>query len=416
MTANTAIEAALAESVAKHWFAGTHRCVPPAQTLSRLQPLLTEMGITRVANVTGLDRVGVPVVMATRPNSRSVSVSQGKGLTLEAAKVSAVMEAVETFHAERIELPLKLASERELARNHRLIDVGGLPRSRSDGFLPDRRILWIEGFDLVAGRPCWLPYETVHSDFTLPQPAGSGCFPANTNGLAAGNHLLEAVSHGLLEVIERDATTLWRLSAGDLQARTRVDLQTIDNPDCRRLIEQLTERGFRLGIWDASTDTGLPVFVALLLEPGSSYADPEFGSGCHVQKEVALMRAISEAVQVRTSYISGARDDYHRRDFARSTRAARLAACTRLAAQPAKRDFAAVPGRAHRTINEDLELALQRLAAVGIHQVVAVNLSLQDIGIPVVKVVIPGLEGALEGPASDYVAGPRAVRLQALSR
>jgi ribosomal protein S12 methylthiotransferase accessory factor YcaO len=91
---------------------GTHRTVDPATTLARMQPHLASMGITRIANVTGLDRIGVPVVMVSRPNSRSLAVSQGKGLTLEAAKASGVMEAIELYHAERIELPLKLGSAR----------------------------------------------------------------------------------------------------------------------------------------------------------------------------------------------------------------------------------------------------------------------------------------------------------------
>ena len=64
------------------------------------------MGITRIANITGLDRLGIPVVMVCRPNSRSIAVSQGKGLTLDAAKASGLMESVETFHAESITRPL----------------------------------------------------------------------------------------------------------------------------------------------------------------------------------------------------------------------------------------------------------------------------------------------------------------------
>lgn len=85
---------------------GTHRSAAPTKTIARLLPYLSDMGITRIANVTGLDRIGIPVVMVTRPNSRSVSVSQGKGLDLDAAKASALMEAVEVWHAEQVDLPM----------------------------------------------------------------------------------------------------------------------------------------------------------------------------------------------------------------------------------------------------------------------------------------------------------------------
>src|SRR5258706_3900116 len=94
--------------VKKTYRGETHRTVSPEDTITRLNPYLPLMGITRVANVTGLDRIGIPVVMACRPNSRSVAVSQGKGVNLWAAKASAVMETIEGYHAENIMLPLKL--------------------------------------------------------------------------------------------------------------------------------------------------------------------------------------------------------------------------------------------------------------------------------------------------------------------
>src|SRR5687768_342387 len=107
---------------------GTHLTVDSASKLAGVQLHLARMGIIRIANVTGLDRIGVPVVMVCRPNARSLAVSQGKGLTLDAAKASGVMEAVELYHAERIELPLKLGSARELAERHRLIELEALPQ------------------------------------------------------------------------------------------------------------------------------------------------------------------------------------------------------------------------------------------------------------------------------------------------
>jgi ribosomal protein S12 methylthiotransferase accessory factor len=169
------------------------------------------MGITRIANVTGLDRIGIPVVMVSRPNARSISVSQGKGLELAAAKASGVMEAIETYHAETITLPLKYASFGELCYDHRMIDITGLPFCAGSRWRDDLAMLWIEGEELLSGQPRWLPYELVSTNYTLPLPPGSGCFAANTNGLASGNSLAEAICHGLCELIERDATTLWRM-------------------------------------------------------------------------------------------------------------------------------------------------------------------------------------------------------------
>ena len=100
------------------------------------------MGITRVANVTGLDWIGIPVAMVCRPNSRSVAVSQGKGVDYLSAQVSGLMEASELYHAETITLPLRLCSYEELRYQHNVVDVDQLPRIERSPFHPNLRVLW----------------------------------------------------------------------------------------------------------------------------------------------------------------------------------------------------------------------------------------------------------------------------------
>ena len=98
-----------------------------ADSWAAIDARLGEMGITRVASVTGLDDIGVPVVMAWR----TLSVFQGKGLTLEAARVSGAMEAIETFHAEeKLELPARTATRAELAGQVSAVDLVALPLRR----------------------------------------------------------------------------------------------------------------------------------------------------------------------------------------------------------------------------------------------------------------------------------------------
>src|SRR5262249_7257846 len=107
---------ALGDVVTKNYFAGTHRTCEPAATVARIRPHLATMGITRVGDVTGLDPWGIRVVRVTRPNSRPLSVAQGKGIDVTGATASGLMEAIESFHAERISLPLRLASYQEIRR------------------------------------------------------------------------------------------------------------------------------------------------------------------------------------------------------------------------------------------------------------------------------------------------------------
>lgn len=385
----------------------THRLVDPAETVARVRRVAPVMGITRVANVTGLDTLGIPVVMAVRPNSRSLAVSQGKGLTLDAAKASALMESVEGYHAERILAPLKHASYEELRYGHRVVDVDRLPRPDASRFHPELRLLWIEGHDLVADAPTWVPYELVHTDYTLPQPTGSGCFPGTSNGLASGNHLLEATSHALSEVIERDATTLWTYG-GERAAARRVRLETVDDPGCRQVLAAYERAGIEVGVWETTSDVGLPAFLCTIVPgPGAGrdlYANS--GMGCHPRREVALLRALTEAAQSRLTLISGSRDDNTSQryghlldtDTLRTERA-------RLGRDEPVLRFTDAPTWRHDTFAGDVAAEVAQLVAVGIEQVVVVDLTRAELGIPVVRVVVPGLEGVHHAPG--YVLGQR---------
>lgn len=393
----------------KTYRAGTHRTVAPAETLARVRPLMPAMGITRIANITGLDRLGIPVVMVCRPNSRSIAVSQGKGLTLEAAKASGLMEAVETFHAESITRPLILGTARELDRSHSLANIGQLPRAMASRFGPDEPILWIEGHDLLGGSSRLLPYEFVHTDYTLPPGPASGYFPANTNGLASGNHLLEAVSHGVCEVIERDATTLW-MQGGERFRRGRVlRLDSVDDGPCQELLERFTRARVAVRVWDTTSDVGVASFYCLAMGQDDGFVDPEFGGGCHPARQVALLRALTEAAQARTTYIAGSRDDFARDDYSDTGRSRRHRQCRMLVkAGGEERDFHDVPSCESDTLREDVEWVLRRLRSAGIQQVLVVDLTKPELGVPVVRVVVPSLEGPDKGGCGDYVPGPRA--------
>ncbi|MCE9667487.1 YcaO-like family protein [Myxococcus stipitatus] len=397
----------------KHFREGTHRCVSPAQTLERVRPLMPVMGITRVANVTGLDTVGIPVVMVTRPNSRSLAVSQGKGLTLEAAKASGLMESVEGYHAEHVTLPLRLATYNELRYRAPAVDVAGLPRLSVSLFHPNWRMLWVEGMDLMGAGPLWLPFDLVHTDFSLPLPTGSGAFLMSSNGLASGNHVLEATLHGLCEVVERDSTALWFARGPREQAATRLDLGSVDDAACRSVLETYARAGVSVGVWETTTDVGVPAFTCSIVDTEPEPLRPvavASGMGCHPSREVALLRALTEAAQSRLTRISGARDDLHRKAYEQAREgvvAERLRA--RLREEPPARCFRGAPTHDGDTLEDDLGWVLSRLREAGLGQVVAVDLTKPELGIPVVRVVVPGLESTHEAPG--YLPGPRARRV-----
>jgi YcaO-like protein with predicted kinase domain len=386
---------------------GTHRLVAPSETLARFRPLASRMGITRLGNITGFDRIGIPVVVAARPNSRSVSVSQGKGLDLSQAMTSALMEAIEGFHAEEVGGG-RHAAYCDLAANRRVVDPVTLCTTGRP-FDVNATISWLEGFDLLGQEPCWVPSEIVHTDYTQPL---DGYFLAGSNGLASGNHLIEAISSAVCELVERDAVALWSASGIRVRARRALDIASIDDADCRALLEKYDKAGIDVRIWNVTTDVGIAAFLCDIRD--SSATEPRglrhfHGAGCHPDRAVALARALSEAAQTRLTYITGIRDDLLPSEYEEPPSAEIVdALLDALSQENESHVFREVPGFTADELRQDLQWELEQLGSAGITRAVAVDLTRPEFEIPVVRVVIPGLEGDIRHP--HYVPGSRARR------
>jgi YcaO-like protein with predicted kinase domain len=396
---------------------GTQRAIDLHETLERLADLPARIGITRVANVTGLDTIGIPTWLATRPNSRSLSVSQGKGVRQDCARVSAIMESIEQHFAETVDLPLRRSSLRELLeRGQHAIDVVRLPRYvRSFTF--DTPLLWVEGRELGTDRPVAVPFDLVHVDLSLPLPGDSGCFPIGTNGLASGNCLTEALVHGLWELIERDALALFYATPPEGQSVRRLRLETVEDCVVRELLERFRQARVRVAAWDITSDLGIAAFYCAIVEDS---LDPfrrvgrACGFGCHADRGVALARALCEAAQSRLTRIVGSRDDISHHEFreAPSLETIRAQQSEFDSYPEPVRTFGDVPSAQNPTFEADLSWSMERLRIRDLGPVAYVELTPPDFPISVVRVVVPGLEGVPGVPG--YVPGPRARSAQAV--
>jgi len=368
---------------------------PVEETLGRLRPLLPRFGITRVADVTGLDRIGIPVWCAIRPNSWSLAVSQGKGLTPEQAQVSAIMEAVELWHAERVELTTRWERPDRLARGATALDVRTFPDP--DPGVCERRIPWVLGTDLVDGSRCWVPRDAVDCDDRIDPHGPRAAVQGGTNGLAAGAIPAQATAHALCEVLERHAVAGWEELGEAERADRRVDLGTVEDPVNRELIALFGEAGVTPVVWDVGSTVGVPVFDCLLVEDDRLALHPMpqvLGTGCHPRPEVALTGALTEAAQVRATIIAGARDSiprsryewyydpHERRDVA-----------SVLGDHPV-RQFPIEAGARCSTLEAEVDWLVSRTTDASGARVAAVDLTKATIGIPVVKVVAEGLRWA----------------------
>ena len=293
---------------------GTHRMCSPNETLARITPLLSRAGITRIADVTGLDRIGIPTVLAIRPNAPTLSIASGKGFDLPTATVSAAMEAIELYHAEELVGGFFEATYTELEADGLAPPLEFLPLARYSLFdraAPER---WLPGWDVVGGREVAVPFESV----SMGSAPTRGSFQTGSSGLAAGNAFAEAVCAGLLELIERDAISCAALrTRGDIARLPRLDLATIPSDRVQELLARLDDRGVRSVLFDCTCDTGVPTYQALLVDEVVPATGSYAGYGAHLDPGVAMIRALLEAVQSRCVYVAGSRDDLSALEHAR---------------------------------------------------------------------------------------------------
>jgi ribosomal protein S12 methylthiotransferase accessory factor len=261
-----------------------------------LTALSAQFGVTRLARVTGLDRCDVEVCAAVRPRGHVLQVSQGKGLTFEAAQWSALGEAIE----------LAAAEQPDAARLVYASAPPGTPWA-----VGDERIAWVEGRLLSTGAPVLVPAQEVYCP-----PAGAAWLGPisvqwKSNGL--GFHPTSrraAVTHAVHEVLERDAVARvlpdgWTAEVASSRLVRGANDQT---HGADPLAAQLQARGFGVFVFDLSCG-GHPVAGALLFDLEGGPVPLTAGYACRPTFEAAGLAALLEAAQSRLTEIHGARED-----------------------------------------------------------------------------------------------------------
>jgi ribosomal protein S12 methylthiotransferase accessory factor len=372
--------------VGYHDLVGTVRARTPEETLAFVRPKLASMGITRIARVTGLDHVGIPVSVAIRPTSRNLSVSQGKGFSPLLADVSAVMESIEFFHAETPPPPAVTARYSELgesAVDPRAFVAGWFPRTHQD---PEQD--WVRAEDLLRGEPILIPRALVNFDQTTHGVETARLF-VSTNGLASGNTLEEATCHALYEIIERDSTARWE--ALDEQGKRSRELSppTVSGP-VRSLLNRLEAADLCVRLFDATSTTGMPTFVCHVRGRTELRGLGTFvGMGTHHSRDIALSRAVTEAAQSRLTIISGSRDDNFPEEYQRQALTAEYQLPEPSENTTHWNDVDAPP--VPESFADTLGDLLERLERAGATHVLRVDHTKPELDIPVVHCFVPGL-------------------------
>jgi ribosomal protein S12 methylthiotransferase accessory factor len=320
-----------------------------------------------------------------------------------------MMESAENWHAEHIESPTQVESYWRLSERAHVIDIFEIPLRAGATLRPEVPMVWIEGYDLLSRQMIWMPYECVTMN-TVVKFALTLTFYTSSNGLASGNHILEAINHALFEVIERDSHAEWLDRSEAVRRTTKVDPSSITDPECQTMLHCFESAGLSVAIWDiTSAEFEIPVYLAQVVgqDEGPTWRRVGLcsGRGCHLSPVVALSRALSEAAQSRLTIISGSRDDNLPETYENQIRESLFEKWKRQYFDPLSvLRFGERTDRSTDSLESDLDEILFALRRKHITQAAVVDLSQSGIGIPVVKVVVPGLSIANE--AGERVATP----------
>ena len=377
------------------YFKGTHRVIAPKKTIEINEDKLKTAGITRIADITDLDRIGMPVFTAIRPTAEegAISIYGGKGISKDHAKASAMMEGFERYSAERQDTDETIiATPQEIAERGNYIELRSLnlPQNLEKQDLSNVKLEWSVAHDLISTEDFYVPSNAVFHPYT--NDSALSLFKSNTNGLASGNVLEEAILHGIFEVIERDAWSIFELTHKNY---SQINLDTIESDLINETIEKFESEGIKIKLMDFTADIKIPTIAASADDTVTKDAGLlTLGMGTHLDPEVAVLRALTEVAQSRATQINGAREDTVRTDFAREAGYKRMKRINKIYFQEEENqiNLSDIENKSTPSVTEDIEIVKEELISNDIKQILYTDLTRPELDVSVVRVIIPEME------------------------
>ncbi len=335
----------------------------------------------------------------------------GKGVTDAQARMSAVGEAIERYSGVfRGEEPRERGTLRSLGdravdpdtwtlysdAQYAARDEWNSRQRRLDAvphrFTADTVTDWSPVWSLTHREPRLLPTSLLY--YGIPPELDSGCFVPESNGTAAGASLEDAMLQGLMELVERDGVAIWWYNR---LRQPEVDLDSFDDPYVTQLRKAYAERGRDIWMLDVTSDLGIPAFVAFSRRiDGHATEDIVFAPAAHLDPRIAMLRALTELNQM----VPGAAppegqstgynyDDPEAVEWWQTATVANQPWILPSESLPSRRmeDFPVVT---HDDLLDDIVHVQGILEARGL-EVLALDQTRLDIGLPVVKMIVPGL-------------------------
>ena len=372
----------------------THRVKSPEETFDIVGPLTDVAGITRIADITKLDRLNIPVFSCIRPAAAdgAISVYNGKGVTPIAARVSAIMEGLERYSAELQPVDdIIVGKYPVLTEKYEILDPAEL--ILPEGVDPDASLPWSSCYEILFTDDGLLVLDELlvpAASVYHPMPSlYYSVFRTGTNGIASGNTIEEALFHALCEIIERDA---WSVCESEKTAGRMIT--DIDDPTISDLLRSFEEAGVAVILRDITSDIGLPTIAAV--SDDLSLKDPTLlclGMGTHSSPKIAVLRALTEVAQSRATQIHGAREDATIADVRKQIgyeRTKRLNAKWFDETQTVR--FSELKDISADDFLDEIKNTIRLLNNVGLQTVILKDLTRPELNIPVVRAIVPGLE------------------------
>ena len=408
-----------------HRNSGGARTVAPEVTLAKYRHLVSPISgvVTWLSRTTDETDSWLHVYWAgTNLGLRSRSLSSlrrslrsksaGKGSTREQSEVSALCEAVERYsgalHGDEIRLRKRFIefaggaeaihpNDAQLFSDEQLdkassINAGSHPYNIVPPRLdPDAEIDWTPVWSLTLERHRYLPTSMLYS--MAPEQRGPSDLIADSNGCAAGNTLEEAILQGFYELAERDAFAIWWYNRLQVPA---VDLSSFDDPYLASAPDYYARCERDLWMLDVTSDIGIPAFVALSRRPDAKTEDIIYGAGAHADPRLAALRAVCELNQCLTWLPRpGGGDGRPMIDDPLALwwwKTARLDDCSWLAPATDKplNKASSYPVTELADTRDDVEYCRSLVEARDLEFLV-LDQTRPDIGMPVVRVIVPGM-------------------------
>lgn len=240
----------------------------------------------------------------------------GYGATREEARIGAMGEMTEMALSLRAHQGVQRpeGSYADMIKRHgrdRVTDPRTLCLEAGTAYADDRPLQWLPMTRQRDGESVLVPAELVASspgDLPGSPPPGGWLTTVITNGQGAGFDTERAVSHAILEVLQRDgnATTYRAMDHGVV-----VDVAGIADPDAQDMLDRLEAAGIEVMVKLATTEFGVVNVYVVGCSRDMSEPVPVMATACgeaaHPNRDLAVRKALHEfaAARSRKAFMHG---------------------------------------------------------------------------------------------------------------